>query len=476
MTGSLFSAISGLNTHQTALDVESNNIANVNTVGFKSDTVTFADLMYQEGVGTGSINPDIFKAQQQGTLKQTGNTYDFAIQGEGFFTVTDQDDPTDIYYTRAGNFKMDSTGLLQTMDNMNIMGVQPTVTGDMITNEFEKYVGTGVIDEDESLSTVNVYSTDYTKTALSTGTSGENLKTVSANINDITQLSYEYDKALSLYGTNPIEGDAATYQKNQVIFPLTTDTTGYDLSITIESTTYEQEFDTDAETTLKKFADQISSHIGMSASVDTTTGELTIDSLIPAKKVNVTGASVNGQPIIINETQTALGSGKQLVDELYSKLEDLIIVNGGTLAKNTSTITKAVGNTQLELGTIQLNMNTLGVSENMFGELSLENDILFLNDGQAKYAVAQVPPVFFANSYELSPKGNNRYVETKNSGEAVYIENKSKVINGVLELSTADLSESLVNLMVYQRSFDANSKSIMTSDQMLQTAIQLKKQ
>lgn len=476
MTGSLYNGISGLNVHQKALDVESNNIANVNTVGFKSDTISFADLMYQTGVGTGATNSDIVKHNEQGTLKTTNNPYDFAIAGEGYFIVQDSKDPTEQFYTRAGNFKMGSTGLLQTMDEMNVMGVQSVVTGDKVTNEHSKYIATGIVENSDTLQTINVFATDYTDTVTSTGESGNNLKTTSDNLNDISNLINIYDKTLSLYNSNQIEGDEVNYQQVQITFP----TSGYDssseLSIKIGDTTLKQSFDTDDETTLKKFTDKISSITGIAASIDTASGVLTIDSLVPSENVNITNASANGQLVNIDTIQEGTGSGKLLIDEQYAQLDRLITAAGGEVIQNISTVSKSASNQTPSIENIQLNMDTLGVSENLFGDLTLEDGILYLSDGEAKFAIGELPTVIFSNSLELDPQGSNRYKQTKSSGEPIYIQNESKIINGALELSTSTVSDSLVNLMVYQRSFEASSKSVMTSDQMLQTAIQLKKQ
>jgi flagellar hook protein FlgE len=477
MTGSLYNGISGLNTHQKALDVESNNISNVNTVGYKSDTIKFADLMYQNGVGTGVNSASIFKLEDvQGTIKQTGNPYDFAIVGDGYFMLTDPDDVTEEFYTRSGNFKMGTTGLLETVEGMNVMGIPSVVTGDKITDIYSKYITSAVIEDDTMVESINIYATDYTSTAVDSGTSGTNYKTKSSNINDIEQLILKYDEALSTYATNPEAGTTPTYQQNTIeISPLALPTSGnYDLSITVDGRVFEQSFDTDIETTLKLFSDQISTATGVTSSVDTATGILTIDSLIPAEEVIVTDAMVNQQDINIVQDQDATGSGLALMDEFYNQLTTLVGVQNGSVAKNSSVITKSLGNVKPTVGTVQLNMDTLGMSENLFGDLSLEDGIIYLNDGRSKFAVAQIPPVNFSNPLALSPQGGNKYIESNESGEPIYVPNKSKVMNESLELSTVELSESLVNLMVYQKSFDANSKSITTSDQLLQTAINLK--
>jgi flagellar hook protein FlgE len=493
--GSLYNGITGLNNHQTALDVESNNIANVNTVGFKSDTVSFADLMYQQnGTGTGSSILDIQKQERlQGTLKSTGNEYDFAINGAGYFTVVDPDNAEEIYYTRAGNFKMDLNGFLTTADDFPVQGVSPTVSGTtyksdgttedsgMITTDFTNYIATGVIIEgNDSVESVNVYSTNYKLTVAESGVSGTNYKSKLTNINDIEALSDLYETKLKLYGTDPDTFDPGTEgvtQLTTVEFGNTANSSGdFDLKISIGNEDVEQLFDTDVETTLNKFTDKISAITGMSAEVDTTTGTITIESMFAGEKVVISNASTNDISVNITELREADGMGKALADTLFTKLIGLINQAGGDVVENNTKVDKVDPNTSNpEFTNIQLNMDTLGVSQNMFGELSMENGILYLKDGEAKFVVAQLTPVFFPNGLALNPNGENKYTKTTDSGDPIYIKQKSEIENGVLELSTSDLSTSLVNLMVYQRAFDANSKSVTTSDQMLQTAINLKK-
>ncbi|MBC7218500.1 MAG: flagellar hook-basal body complex protein, partial [Candidatus Caldatribacterium sp.] len=127
MMRSLFSGVSGLKNHQTRMDVIGNNIANVNTVAFKASRVTFEDILSQtiEGArspqtgGAGGVNPkqiglgvrigSIDTLFTQGGLQTTDNPTDFAIQGDGFFIVSDG---SQVYYTRDGSFKLSADGSL----------------------------------------------------------------------------------------------------------------------------------------------------------------------------------------------------------------------------------------------------------------------------------------------------------------------------------------------------------------------------
>jgi len=145
MMRGMFAAISGLKTHQVMLDVTSNDIANVNTIGYKSARTTFKDSLTQlqrgasgPGGGTGGANAaqiglgtqlgSIDNLMQSGALQSTGNPLDVAIQGPGMFRVASSTanppvaNPAAVEYTRAGNFTTNSTGYLVTQDGYFVQG------------------------------------------------------------------------------------------------------------------------------------------------------------------------------------------------------------------------------------------------------------------------------------------------------------------------------------------------------------------
>jgi flagellar hook protein FlgE len=152
MIRGMYSAISGLRTHQTMLDVVSNNLANVNTVGYKSSRVTFKDQLQQtlyggsaEGPNTGGTNSaqvglgvqlgSIDAVMSDGSMQNTGTPLDVAIQGDGFFRVgigdpstTPATMPTEMNYTRAGNFIRNDQGYVTTPEGYYVMGRNTTTT------------------------------------------------------------------------------------------------------------------------------------------------------------------------------------------------------------------------------------------------------------------------------------------------------------------------------------------------------------
>ncbi|MBW1715892.1 MAG: flagellar hook protein FlgE [Deltaproteobacteria bacterium] len=118
LSSSLFSGISGLNTLGNAMTVIGDNIANVNTVGFKSSRVTFQDVLSQTvstvagtaQVGRGTSLADITSSFAQGSFESTDSTTDLAVGGSGFFMVRDPGNVNNEYYTRAGEFRFDKDG------------------------------------------------------------------------------------------------------------------------------------------------------------------------------------------------------------------------------------------------------------------------------------------------------------------------------------------------------------------------------
>jgi len=132
MIRALWTAATGMQGQQTNIDVIANNLANVNTVGFKRSRSDFEDLIYQTQkeagvnttsntveptgiqIGLGTQLADVSKNFMQGSLQETGNPLDLAIQGSGFFQITMPDGT--IAYTRAGDFKLDNNGRIVTTD------------------------------------------------------------------------------------------------------------------------------------------------------------------------------------------------------------------------------------------------------------------------------------------------------------------------------------------------------------------------
>src|SRR5579872_4254975 len=135
--------LSGLNSSSTALTAISNDLSNLNTVGYKGTTTQFSDLFYQQvgsngsgdpvEVGAGTSVSSIAGVFTQGSISSTGVNTDMAIQGSGFF-VTKDPGTSLVSYTRAGNFSVNAAGFLETVNGQQVLGY-PSVNGVINTNQ-----------------------------------------------------------------------------------------------------------------------------------------------------------------------------------------------------------------------------------------------------------------------------------------------------------------------------------------------------
>lgn len=605
MLTSMSNGTSALNAFQKAINVESNNTANANTTAFKSDFVSFSDMMYSKSVGMGTYMNDPLKNFTQGSLLPTESNYDFAIAGEGFFTIQDPTNPDNLYYTRTGQFRNSIDNLLTTADGMQVLGVKPTVTGDLITSEYSENITTSIIDTGTSTYSLNTYTTDYgysskvienltsdlnsqlstissydeltatdeekafydgfiaaktaqtdpevtdktimlnylidnyevteivddgtltpaeiatqtaaqeTKAALmanyekykeqiesnETIASGNGYKSTSSMIDDIDESIYLYEKAVKALAINPIEGTTPTKSQSTISFPITevADDT-YTVEILVNGVKIQQQYEESIENTLNTFADKISDLVGVSATVDTTTGELVVKALNAGERLNISQVKLNDSTLAVQnqyfDADTgeemiyyAAGSGQKLIDSLYKDLETSLAKVGADVATNKSEIADLVSGGALNFEPIVLDLNALGMNSVLYEKLlngdldaiaaypGIESDDgnIYLTDGDARFLIGKLAPVTFSDTTQLSPQGDNLYTKGENAGQPIYLAGSAEVHGKYLENSNVDLSKELVNLITFQKAYEANSKSITTSDELLQTALALKK-
>ncbi|HPZ06302.1 MAG TPA: flagellar hook-basal body complex protein, partial [Clostridiales bacterium] len=194
MMRSMFSGVSGLRAHQTRMDVIGNNVANVNTVGFKSGRVTFQEIFSQTlkgasapdaATGRGGTNPmqiglglgvgAVDTITTRGSLQRTDNPTDMSIEGDGFFIC--KGGATDTFrFTRAGNFGIDKLGNLVTGSGLNVYGWQALKTD-----------GSGEFDTEKPIEPINLYTDAY-----------RNKRIISAKATSRAQLSGNLDAAMPL--------------------------------------------------------------------------------------------------------------------------------------------------------------------------------------------------------------------------------------------------------------------------------------
>jgi len=372
MIGALWTGISGLASQQKALDNESHNIANVNTVGYKASRISFADQMYQNKIGKGSQVQDAEKMYTQGNLKVTGVNYDMALSGDGFFAVSNANSggTSEVFYTRAGNFRMGDPGTLQDTIGNDVQGwamtSKPEVESsnpniNIFTNNYNKMLSSKIIKYSSAIETITAKATDYNATVVGDKAivfSGAGLKTQGGKVSDIEELIKAYTSKLQNLKDNPNSPIAsATIQKSHLALPANGDPDaisqdGDEVYVYIAGNRISQPFLTGTgadpvadgyRKTMKAFADKISEIPGIKAYVsnddasftpstadaDVIKGFLRIESIVPGNQFTITStgmvhASVD-KPAIFNIDNVAKsGEGLGAYESVRDALDKAI--------------------------------------------------------------------------------------------------------------------------------------------------------
>ena len=412
MLRSMFSAISGLRGHQIMMDVIGNNIANVNTVGFKSGRVNFQDILSQtlhgatapQG-GLGSINPaqiglgmtvaGIDVLQTQGNLQSTGKTTDMAIQGDGFFV---ESDGAGTYYTRDGAFDIALDGsLANPASGMKVQGWQADAAGKIdITQPISNLV-IPIGQRTTALATSNVTLSGNLDAGAAVGTSVPTTMTVFDSLGIAHSVKVTFTKTAA----------------NQWDWAATKDAA--DAGITI---------------TPAAGVNQGSLTYSSGGVFSASTGTLSF--AFPDGATSTTPAISLAQMTQFSGTSQPSGQ----TDGFTS----------GTL------VTFAVGNAG-ELSGVYSNGQT-----QVLGQIALAN---------------------FLNSAGLLRAGQNNFAATSASGAAnigtAATGGRGSVTTGALEMSNVDLATQFTGMITAERGFQANSRVITTSDEMLQELVNLKR-
>ena len=420
MLRSLYSGISGLHAHQMMMDVTGNNIANVNTVGYKASVVQFQDTLSQmlgaAGApqnGQGGTNPaqvglgvksgGITANFAEGSQETTGRSGDMMITGDGFF-ITRQGNEN--LYTRAGQFTFDSGGLL-----VNSVGqpVQGWTAKDGVVNASGK--------------------PDDIRMPLG------------------STIPPEATTKVTLKGN--LSSDVTPDSSN----PTNTGTPGYTTSIPIK--VYDAQGAT--HTVLAKLARTQNDQTGPPP-----TSEWTVDLTDDAGNAVGTQATLDfkdGKPwdTANSKAATSLTVGPYTVDTT-----DLTSYSGLSDARVFDTDGQAPG----ALTSVSYSVSDTG-------------SIIGVYSNGLKETLGQVAMATFKNTDGLEKVGDSSFRSTVNSGYAQVgtpgSAGMGSVVSGALEMSNVDLAQEFTNLVIAQRGFQANSKVITTSDEILQDLVAMKR-
>ncbi|PYG89826.1 flagellar hook protein FlgE [Ruminiclostridium sufflavum DSM 19573] len=435
MMKSMFSGVSGLRAHQQRMDVIGNNVANVNTVGFKSSRVTFQEVFNQTLSGAsapdsstsrGGTNPiqvglgtsvgSVDTMMSTGSPERTDNATDLSISGAGFFIV--RGSSADTYkFTRAGNFGLDKLGNLVSGSGYCVYG-------------WQKKNEDGSFDTESPVEPINLYA----------DSSNGNKRIIAANVTTRAAFSG------NLNASNEALGAGATDTQFAVPFSVY-DALGnsYELSVNFKK---------------------------VSADDTGTTWEYTV-------------THDNGTD---TPDTYALGEAGQVKFDTKGK-----IIEGSA---NTCKVDldPATGAADFD---INLNFNNLtmfaadssvvpsdvnGYSTGTLTTFSIGSDgiITGIYSNGEQQSLGCIALASFSNPAGLEKVGDNLFIPTTNSGNftkglAAGTGGTGTLTPGTLEMSNVDLSSEFTNMIITQRGFQANSRIITTSDEMLQELVNLKR-
>lgn len=400
--------LSGLIASNTALATISDNLANLNTTGYKETTVNFQDLFYNllgtngasdqlqvgSGVSVASTNTNF----TNGSVQDTGLSTDVAITGNGFFVVQDG---SNTYYTRAGDFTTDANGYLVTADGYQVMGY-PAVNGTVNTlgGLTPIQLQSGMLNPPNATSNVSIQ----------------------ANLSADAAVGNSYNTSVTVYDSL---GSAHVLNLS-----FTRTATGWNYNATLPS-----------------------SEIGGASGATTTvgSGSLSFDS---------SGNLTSTTPIAFKVGSLADGASA------LSFNWNLASPSG------TSLITQLAGSSST--GSTSQNGNSTGTLTGF----SINSDGTITGDFTNGFkTIGQIALAEFGNLEGLTKMGSNNYAATLSSGSAVVgtpgNSSLGTMTGSSLELSNVDMSTEFSNLIIAERGFQANAKSVTTFDQIAQDTINL---
>jgi len=435
----LFTGVTGLLAHQRRLDVVANNIANVNTVGFRGSRVIFQDLLSQTlqggspavgnfggtnpnqvglGVGVGSISMN----QTEGSLLTTGVSSDLAIDGNGFFILTDG---TMAYYTRDGSFECNAIGaLIDPATGLRVQGYQADANG--------------VIDTNSQISDITI----------PIGT--RSIVKATENAQMTGNLNSEAAEGATVERTIRVYDSLGTARDIQVTFTKMAQVT--DGGTAYNAWTWKAEYNGTDVTNVNSGESGVvlfdsSGVFHAEGSLNTTTNTFTARASLPSQnEISLPAAVFTGSTLPVTPFEFSVD---------LSSVTDLSATSDVSL------------NTQdgYQLGTLEnFSVGTDGAIAGSF------------SNGVTR-VLGQIALANFGDVGGLSRGGNNMFVETASSGPAqVGLPNTGglgSISGGTLESSNVDLSTEFSNLIITQRGFQANARTITAADTLLQETVNL---
>ncbi|QWR77768.1 flagellar hook protein FlgE [Candidatus Magnetomonas plexicatena] len=453
MLSSLWTAVSGMNSNSTSLSVVGDNIANMNTTGFKSSRADFGDVLSQAMIGTGggqvgkgSYVTNIDALFTQGSFITTNNPTDLAIDGNGFFIVKDDGSTTasnSSYYTRAGNFSIDKSGYMVTPSGLRVQGYMASdISSSSVSstslsgNLTDIKINMNVSAAKETSNVdwkVNLNSSSSIITAAFTlDSNGDGVNEDPAN--------YNYSTSTTIYDSQGGAHDITAYytktadNKWQVHYAYQQSSSSSVLTLASSSATQTLTFNTSGNL--------VSDGTGTDVSAITE----------PSITFNFLGGVATDQSVSFNFGTSILqgGSGANTTQQLADSSQVLDVSQNGNSSGTYSSM-----------------------SIDSYGKITAT-----YTNGLTK-VIGQLALARFNNPNGLKKEGANMYGVTPDSGDAIVNTAQTSglgaIDEGKLEQSNVDLGTEFVIMITNQRAFQANSKSVQTTDELLQDILSLKR-
>ncbi len=462
MMRSLWAGVSGLTNHQTRMDVLGNNISNVNTNGFKKGRVTFQDMLSQTLAGAakpteevGGVNPQqvglgmqvatIDTIHTQGALQSTGVMTDVALQGNGFFVLNAGDKR---YYTRNGAFGLDQDGRLVNPSNgMRVQGwMAQTVGGQTFVNNAADVqdLVVPVGSKDPAKATTDVWFASNLDKRTPEIPAGATAQTIQEGTWQTTFDIFDSFGRVHKLQVNftKVPGVANRWQAEVQVDPAAQTGTNPRVQIgngAVGANTFQLDFD----------------NFGALASVRDAQG-------------TVINAGALQASVSYDVPDATLPAGAAAVRQAFN-------LNLGSVGAYRDAITQFADASS----TKATRQNGYGMGYLETFKIDQTGTITGVYTNGSNRVIGQIALASFTNPGGLEKAGDNTYMVSNNSGQpnvgASGTAGKGKVIAGTLEMSNVDLAEQFTDMIVTERGFQANSRTITTSDQMLQELLQLKR-
>ncbi|MBN2526189.1 MAG: flagellar hook protein FlgE [Deltaproteobacteria bacterium] len=424
----LYTGVAGLTSHGKALGVVGDNIANVNTTGYKAESVVFADvlghsILATDAPGSGSTVSGITRIFSQGTFITTESPTDLAINGTGFFVVNGNIGGwNDNFYTRAGQFTLDNTGALVNPDGLTLQGYLVNSSGQISNQLTDLRIANTILPPEETRNVDITANLD----------SGASIPTAPWNLADPAfdpGVASNFSTAITVY-------DSLGESHRMDVYFTKTGANAWSWAALVD--------DGDLGGTPGAYA-----QVGNGTLSFTTDGFLNDDTSAPFA-VTFDGASPQ---------------------DIQMDFGDSIVEGGTGLDGVTQYAASSIIRSQEQDGYGTGELNGVGVQGN--------GGVMAIYSNGEQRLVGQVALATFEAEGELARAGGNLWTETQASGAArvggAGEGSAGSITSNALEQSNVDLAAEFVDLIAYQRGFQANSRTITTADQLYQEIVNLKR-